>query len=158
MNRFLCIGAAVAVLAGVAGMQHDTESDDQHILHPVESIEWEEGPVSLPAGAEFALLEGNPAEEGIFTMRLRLPDGYIIPPHTHPQVERVTVLEGLFHLGMDTSADPDATVPLAVGSFTAMPPGMVHYAIAEGETQVQLTGVGPWEIHYIDPGDDPRLQ
>ncbi len=29
--------------------------------------------------------------------------------------------------------------------------GIVHYAIAEGETVIQLTSVGPWIINYIDP-------
>jgi len=144
-------------MATALAITHGAPGSDDHILHKAEDIEWAAGPPSLPEGAEFVVLEGNPAEEGIFTMRLRLPDGYGIPPHTHPQVERVTVLSGTFKLGMDTSFDADATVTLEAGSFTSMPPGMVHYAIAEGETVVQLTGVGPWEIHYIDPAHDPRL-
>jgi quercetin dioxygenase-like cupin family protein len=157
MYRLLFIGAVAAVLTGVAAVQHGEGKTGEHILHHADAIEWAAGPPSLPADAAFVVLEGDPAEEGIFTMRLRLPDGYVIPPHTHPQVERVTVLSGTFLLGMDDSADPDATVRLPEGSYTSMPPGMVHYAIAEGQTTVQLTGVGPWEIHYINPEDDPRL-
>ena len=157
LTPVLLAGGMALVLAGAVAVEHGESGMGEHILHKVDEIEWAAGPPSLPAGAEFVVLEGDPSQEGIFTMRLRLPDGYLIPPHTHPKVERVTVLSGTFHLGMDASGDPDATVTLDTGSYTAMPPGMVHYAIAEGETVVQLTSTGPWEIHYINPEDDPRL-
>jgi len=157
MTRLALIGVTACVLAGATALQHSSGNMDDHILHKAQDIEWAAGPPSLPEGAEFVVLEGDPAEEGIFTMRLRLPDGYVIPPHTHPQVERVTVLTGTFKLGMDDSGDAGATTPLEAGSYTSMPPGMVHYAIAEGEVVVQLTTMGPWGIVYVNPEDDPRL-
>ena len=76
--------------------------------------------------------------------------------HWHPNVERVTVLSGTFHLGHGEVVDMDKVESLEPGSYTSMPPGMRHFAIAEGETIVQLTTVGPWEIHYVNPDDDPR--
>lgn len=164
MNRNAKLGAMVAAMAlfgGAAGvfaaMDHGKFGPEEHILLPADDIEWQAGPASLPEGASFVVLEGNPSQEGIFTMRLKLPDGYRIPPHTHPNVERITVLSGVFHLGMREEFDKDAATTLAAGSYTSMPPGMVHFAYAAGETVVQLTSTGPWEIHYINPEDDPRL-
>ncbi|MCC5822786.1 MAG: cupin domain-containing protein [Phycisphaerales bacterium] len=129
---------------------------DTHIQIVADEIAWESGPRSLPDGAEYAVLEGDPSGPGMFVMRLKLPDGFVIPPHTHPGVERVTVISGAFHLGHGGRFDPDRLERLPAGSFTVMPPGMRHFAVAEGETVVQITSIGPWEIDYINPADDPR--
>ena len=132
------------------------EGPDEHILYLPNEIEWTEGPPSLEDEAQMAVLEGDPSEDGVFTMRLRLPDGFVINPHTHPNVERLTVMDGTFHLGHGEEVDEENADPLPPGSYTSMPPGMVHFAIAEGETIVQLKSVGPWDIDYVDPEDDPR--
>jgi quercetin dioxygenase-like cupin family protein len=158
----LLIGVIACFLAGTADVgdaNHDPRTahgPDEHILYRVEDIEWQSGPRMLPDGAEYVVLEGDPSEPGIFCMRLRLPDGYVIPPHTHPNVERVTVISGTFYLGHGETFDRDAAHKLAAGSFTVMPPEMKHFAFAEGETVVQITTFGPWDIHYLDPADDPR--
>ncbi|MEX0654837.1 MAG: cupin domain-containing protein [Phycisphaeraceae bacterium] len=157
MTRLLI---ATVALLGLVGCQGTTAMEDpgpdRHLLYQAREIPWQDGPASLPAGAEFAVLEGDPGEPGLFTMQIKVPDGYVIPPHWHPNVERVTVLDGTFHLGHGGEVDPDATERLDMGSYTAMPPGMRHFAIAEGETVIQLTSIGPWVIHYINPADDPR--
>jgi len=131
---------------------------DHHITYRPGDIEWQDGPASLEEGAQYAVLEGDPGQPGVFTMRLKLPDGFHIAPHTHPGVERVTVISGTFLLGHGTSGDRESAMPLPTGTYTSMPPGMQHYAYAQGETIVQLTSVGPWEIDYINPDDDPRLR
>ncbi|WP_146140450.1 cupin domain-containing protein [Zobellella endophytica] len=150
----LLLGIALPALALAADIPD--QGPEQHLLYPPEQIAWQPGPASVPAGAQFAVLEGNPTEAGIFTMRLKLPDGYLIPLHWHPGVERVTVLSGIVYLGMDDSHAKENAQRLAAGSYTAMPPGMRHYALAEGETVVQLTSVGPWQLNYVNPADDPR--
>lgn len=119
-------------------------------------IEYQPGPPSLPAGSQFAVLEGDPTKEGLFTMRLKLPANYRIPPHTHPKVERVTVIEGEAKLGMGRQYDEQSMQRLAPGSFFAMPPGMEHFAGTDNGVVLQLNGIGPWEINYLDPADDPR--
>ncbi|MEX0885343.1 MAG: cupin domain-containing protein [Phycisphaeraceae bacterium] len=137
----------------------DTEmklGPDEHVTHAAEDIPWQAGPASFEEGAEMAVLEGDPAEEGMFTMRLRVPSGFVIAPHWHPNYERVSVLSGTFHLGHGDTVDSNATERLEAGSYTVMPPGMRHFAIAEGQTVIQITTMGPWEINYIDPADDPR--
>lgn len=169
MNRLLKIGAIAGFLVGCAEVSVTTSTDnnddydprtaygpDEHILVPVDDIDWQPGPESLAEGAEYAVLEGDPSSSGMFVMRLRLPDGFIISPHTHPNVERVTVISGTFNLGHGAEFDRDAANRMPAGSFTSMPPGMQHFAFVEGETVVQLTSIGPWEINYIDPDDDPR--
>jgi quercetin dioxygenase-like cupin family protein len=178
MTRNLIALLALGTLAGCAAYGPDTYNGTQHeraerqpehqitidrshgpdrqVLFPVEDIPWRAGPGSLPEGCQYAVLEGDPSKPGLFTMQLKLPDGYRIPPHTHPNVERVTVLKGTFNLGHGSTFQRDATKALNAGSYTAMPPGMQHFAWAKGETVVQLTSIGPWEINYINPDDDPR--
>ncbi len=134
------------------------EGPDEHILYQSDKIEWQDAPASLESGAEVAILEGNPSESGVFTMRIKMPDEFYISPHSHPGVERVTVISGLFRLGSGEELDQTATELMEPGSYTSMPPGMTHYAIAEGETVIQLTSVGPWDVNYVNPADDPRLR
>ena len=129
---------------------------DDHALHRPNEIKWQDGPASLPAGAKFAVLEGDPAKEGPFTMRIRVQDGYKIPPHVHPAVEHVTVISGAFNFGMGDKFDQAATKEMPAGTFGFWPAGMKHFAWAKGETVVQLHGIGPWWIEYVNPADDPR--
>ncbi len=110
----------------------------------------------LPPGAEAVVLYGDPAKQGLFAMRLKVPDGYRVAPHTHPQPEVVTVISGTFRLGMGEKADESRVQALPAGSFFALSPGMAHYAFFEGETVTQITTNGPWGISYINPKDDPR--
>ena len=156
----LFAGAALSLLlpAAAAAQQTRDAGPDDHLLFNVSDVEWRDGPASFESGARMAILEGNPAEPGVFTMRIWMPAGFRISPHWHPNPERVTVLSGTFHLGAGEVLRADVTTALRPGSYTAMPPGMRHYAIAEGETVIQLTSTGPWEITYVRPEDDPRTR
>ena len=89
-------------------------------------------------------------------MRLKLPKGYHIPPHTHPKPEVVTVISGTARLGMGEVADQQKTERLPAGSFFGLPPDMAHYAFAEEDTVIQLNSLGPWSLKYVRPEDDPR--
>lgn len=124
-----------------------TLKEEQHLIYQPGEIEWRDGPASLAPGAQFAVLEGDPSQSGVFTMRIRMPDGFVIHPHGHPGVERVTVLSGTFRLGHGDVLDRQATQPLGPGSYFSLPPEMRHFAIMEGETIVQLSSVGPWELN-----------
>ena len=128
----------------------------EHAIHAPGHIKWQDGPASLPPGAKSAVLEGDPTKEGFFTMRLRMPDGYKIPPHTHPKVEHITVISGTFNFGMGEKFNQNATQSMPAGTFGFWPAGMKHFAWAKGETVVQLHGIGPWQINYLNPADDPR--
>jgi quercetin dioxygenase-like cupin family protein len=122
------------------------------------TLKWRAGPPSLPKGAKIAVLEGDPAKEGPFVFRIKIPDGYRVPPHTHPKTERVTVISGTFNIGMGDAFDQTATRVMPAGAFGYWPAGMKHFVWAKGETILQLHGMGPWSIKYVNPEDDPRKQ
>jgi quercetin dioxygenase-like cupin family protein len=134
---------------------HDAKSAHAN-LYPPTDIQWKDGPPSLPAGAKIAILEGDPAKEGMFVMRVKLPDGYHVPAHTHPKPERVTVIQGTFKLAMGDHPKKENAKALPAGTYGVWPPGMVHAVWIEGETIVQFHGQGPWTINYVNPADDPR--
>lgn len=151
--------AALTLSAGVAAAQGTPQADAPHaIVAPPDQIRWEAAPPVLPAGAKVAVLEGNPTEPGPFTMRLLMPDRYRIPPHHHPATEHVTVMKGTFKVGMGETFDAAAMTALPTGTFAALEPGVRHYAEAQGETVLQLHGVGPWRLTYVNPADDPRAR
>jgi hypothetical protein len=103
-----------------------------------------------------AVLEGNPgASSGDYTVRLKMPDGYRIAPHWHPLRENVTVISGIFKVGMGDSFEPMTMIAFPAGSFAYMDPAMHHYAMASGEVVVQVHGMSPLQFNYVDPSDDP---
>jgi quercetin dioxygenase-like cupin family protein len=137
---------------------HDADHHDgpaEHVVITPDKIKWEDAKM-LPAGAKLAVLDGDPAKEGFFTIRAKLPAGYRIPPHWHPGVERVTVLSGTLHIGPGERIDEKTAAKLSVGSYTAMPKGVRHFAYTDGETEIQISSIGPWGITYVNPADDPR--
>jgi hypothetical protein len=145
-----------AATVAPAGAAAHAGMADAHVTYLPDRVAWKDGPPSLPPGAKFAVLEGDPASQGFFCMRAMLPDGYRIPPHWHPNVERVTILSGTLHLGAGERFDRDGATALTAGSYSSMHPGMRHFAWAEGETVLQITTMGPWAVNYVNPADDPR--
>lgn len=127
-------------------------------LFEPDHISWRDGPPSLLAGAKMAILEGDPTKEGFFTMRLKLPDGYRVLPHWHPKTERLTIISGTLNLGTADHFDPKATQTLPAGTYSSMPPKMAHFAWMSGETVLQLSSIGPWEVVYVNSADDPRIR
>jgi quercetin dioxygenase-like cupin family protein len=153
-------GSALAVLLAMAlslvrSSAEETQGADMR-LYPLTTIEWKTGPAALPPGANMAVLEGDPTKEGPFVVRFQFPEGYHIPPHTHPKTERVTVISGTLYLATGEALDRVSAKKLSAGSFGYWPAGMKHTAWSEGETVIQLHGIGPWQINYVNPADDPR--
>jgi quercetin dioxygenase-like cupin family protein len=120
------------------------------------SIAWGPAPDILPAGARLGVVEGDPTKSGTYTMRLWMPAGYRLPPHTHPADEHVTVITGTFYVGMGEKFDTTKATELPTGTFAALAPGVRHFAFTRAETVIQLHGIGPWQLSYINPADDPR--
>ena len=118
-------------------------------------LKWADVP-SLPPGAKIAVIEGPMNEAVPFTIRLKFPKDYAIPAHSHPAIERVTVLSGTFHMGTGDKLDKAKAHALPAGAIGIMQPGTNHFAWTAEETIVQLNGNGPWGINYVDPNDDPR--
>ena len=138
---------AVGLLAQ-SGASHNSFTPDQ--------VSWGPVPPVLSAGAQMAVLEGDPtAASGDFTVRLKMPDGYKILPHWHPKRENVTVISGSFKVGMGDKFDAGKMAIFPAGSFAYLDPDMHHYAMAVGETVVQVHGMAPLQVNYVNPEDDP---
>jgi len=120
------------------------------------SIVWGPAPPIFPAGAQFAVVQGDPSRAGeVFTVRLRFPNGYALKPHFHPADEYVTVLQGDFLAGMGEDFSTAALVSVKADGFTTMPANMAHFAMMRGVTEVQVHGIGPFALTYVHPEDDP---
>ncbi len=149
----LSLPLAAAEAKGAAGKKSAMVSD--HILTP-DMLKWAPAPPVLPRGAEVAGLDGDMKKQGSeFTVRLRLPDGWKIPAHFHPKDEHVTVIQGAFWMGMGDKFDEAALKEMPVGAYHMIPKRVRHYGMAKGQTIIQLHGVGPWGITYVNPADDP---
>lgn len=159
MARKIYLVIAVVALCGasqlftVAAQQND--SQHKNAFTP-ETINWGPAPPFVPAGAQLAVLEGNPvAETGDYTVRLKMPSGYRIAPHWHPKRENVTVVSGTLNLGMGDRFVESGMKTLPAGSFGYLDPDMHHYVSTSGETVVQIHGQAPIQFNYINPNDDP---
>jgi len=118
-------------------------------------LNWGPAPPVFPAGAKMAVLQGDPGKPGLFTVRLDLPNGYKVAPHTHPTDEQLTIIKGTFLLGMGDKVDAARATKLRAGEFDVVGANMHHYAIAEGQTIVQVHAMGPFVLTYVNPADDP---
>jgi hypothetical protein len=155
--RLLLLAAALLSAAVVKAQQPVKEkASHDHIMVVPKDLTWKEGPASLPKGAMSAVLEGDPTKEGPFTMRLKLPANYKVPPHWHPAIEHVTVVSGSFYMGLGEVFDEAKVTKLPVGGFAVMQIGTRHFAFTKEEATIQLHGIGPWGINYVNPADDPR--
>jgi quercetin dioxygenase-like cupin family protein len=150
------IGNSVVVLALCVGTAWSQQAPKAHVMMAPADVQWGEGPPALPKGAEAFVLSGDPGKPGPFAIRLRFPAGYKIAPHWHPTDEHVTVLSGTFSMGMGEKFDAAATKDLPVGGYAVMPAEMRHFAWTKSGAVVQVHGIGPFALTYVDPADDPR--
>lgn len=180
MKRLMYTAMSVCLLLGVTAAQTKTatkKSDSKpaaaakaapagsaHVkAYSPDDVKWTAAPNALPAGAQIAVLEGDPMKPGPYTMRLKLPNNYRIPPHYHAKTEHVTVLNGNIRVGMGDTFDEKSMNGFGAGSFAVIDAGAHHYAMVRNDnilkgkdTIIQLHGEGPWEIHYVNASDDPR--
>lgn len=157
-NLTLLVVLVAAVFWMMAGAVHNTatvSAAEKNAFTP-DTIPWGPAPPFVPAGAQLAVLEGNPmASSGDYTVRLKMPAGYKIAPHWHPQRENVTVISGTFKVGMGDQFDESKMMSFPAGSFAYLDPSMHHYAMAVDEVVVQIHGQSPVQFNYINPADDP---
>ena len=149
--------AAALVLLGACSQAQAQAHDSHHTIVDADAIKWGQGPASLPRGVQAAALLGSPGKEGPFVLRLKFPAGFVVPPHRHSKDEFVTVISGAFSVSSGDKLDRSVK-PLKAASFVHLPAGMPHFAFTAEETVVQINGMGPFDVTYIDPKDDPRKQ
>jgi quercetin dioxygenase-like cupin family protein len=121
-------------------------------------LKWMDGPPSLPSGVKMAVVSGDPGKKGMFAIQLKMPADYAVPPHSHPTNEIVKVVSGKLHYGMSDKLDMATAKTLTVGHTATMKAKMNHWVHAPAPATVQVSGMGPFEITYADPKDDPRTK
>jgi quercetin dioxygenase-like cupin family protein len=149
----VAIGLAASSCERASVAQEIGGPPPETIIVPPDEVQWQPVPPVLEEGAEMAVLAGDPDASGPFTVRLRMPDGYIIGPHTHNHFELVTVLAGILHLGLGERFNPELTKALPSGSFFYLPPKEPHFIRAEGETIIQVSADGPFELTFVGPAE-----
>ena len=154
MRRLLlCCAVSIMTVIGVAvGQGGKTPA---HVLTTVAEVKWSDPPPVFEKGASFTVMSGDPGQTGLFVVRLKMPAGYKIAPHWHPTDEHVTVLSGTFALGMGETFDKAKMKDLPTGGYALLPAEMRHFALAKTDATVQVHGMGPFVLTYVNPADDP---
>ena len=126
---------------------------------PLGAEKWGDIPAGVMVGTpsvevggklQIAIVQGNPMQAGQpYTVRLSCTDGVKIAPHWHPTAENVTVVKGTFALGMGSKWDPSALKDLPAGGFASAPARMRHFASCKGDTIVQVHGLGPFVVNFV---------
>jgi quercetin dioxygenase-like cupin family protein len=129
-----------------------------HVMTAPNDLKWGDPPPVFEKGASFALVSGDPGKEGLYVVRLKMPAGYRINPHWHPTDEHVTVVSGTFAVGMGEKFDKAAMKELPAGGYALLPAEMRHYAMAKTAATVQVHGMGPFALTYVNPADDPSAR
>jgi quercetin dioxygenase-like cupin family protein len=156
MKRIILISLLALSFGLVWADDKKADHKDGHVIVTPDKLQWKPHP-ALPAGAMAAVLSGDPTKAGsVFAVRVKLPDGYKVPPHWHPSDENVTVIQGTLLIATGDKFDMTKLESVPAGSFMHMPKEMRHFAATKGETILQVHGVGPFEVNYVNPADDPR--
>jgi hypothetical protein len=142
----------VALVAGCHAPAPDAGNlapGQAQLAHHAAEMPWGPGPAAVPFECEMAVLEGSPAETGLFTIRLRTGAPWVMPPHSHPRAERVTVLSGSIHVGFGDTVEKPASRRFTTGDYYVNAPGAVHFVWVDEPVEIQITGIGPWEVHPL---------
>jgi hypothetical protein len=146
MKPSVAFASAMLVVASAS-------ADNTMIMNKGE-MKWGDVPPVLPKGGKITVLNGDPFKPGPFTLRLMMPANYKIAPHWHTKDENLTVISGTLGLGLADKMD-GKTHDLKAGGYHYLPGKTHHYAIAKGQTVVQVSGDGPFDITYVNAADDP---
>ena len=156
MNTLRFASLSLALTLGAFGPSLAAEPSG-HVMLASEQMQWVDAP-GLPAGGKMATIEGSADQAAPFTFRVKFPAGYEVPAHWHPAAEHITVLSGTVNMGVGDKLDKTKTHPLAAGGFSVMPANVHHFGWTDTETVIQIHGMGPWGITYVNPADDPRTK
>lgn len=152
--------AAAQPKAGSAAKTEPAKAEPAPAAHPMAmytpaDMKWGDAPPIFPKGAKLSVLTGDPFKEGYYALRMKMPAGYKVMPHTHSKDENVTVISGDFAGGMGEKFDEKKSKSFGAGSFVQMPAGMAHFGFTKGGTELEVSGNGPFTMTYINPADDP---
>ncbi|MGH8216636.1 MAG: cupin domain-containing protein [Rhodanobacteraceae bacterium] len=157
-TRVLAVALGLGILITAAAAQPPATESGQTVLSPGD-VKWMPAPPVLPKGVQIAVLTGNPFAEGFSIVRLKIPPHTTFAPHWHPTAENFSVLRGTFYVGMGDKVDKSKAKALPPMGFASMP-AMHHHWVYSGDQEVviDLSFYGPFQIHYVNPADDPSKQ
>jgi quercetin dioxygenase-like cupin family protein len=143
MLKFVIHTALLAALTATSALA----ASGPTIVTP-DTISWAAG-TGPEQGAQVAVLEGDPSKPGPYTVRLKIPAGGKFLPHFHRDVEHVTVISGALLVGLGDVFDASKMKALPAGSYVSIPAGLHHFAMAQGDTIVQIHGTGPSSFDMV---------
>jgi quercetin dioxygenase-like cupin family protein len=157
VTKIASVMTAAAILSG-ASLATLAAQGHAHVIQAPQETQWGPAPPMLPAGAQIAVLSGDPTKPVPYAVRLKFPANYAIPAHSHPTDENVVVTSGSVTFGMGNKLvkQEASNKTLPVGGYALMPANMNHYAFTTSEATIVLYGMGPVEFKYVNPADDPR--
>ena len=107
-------------------------------------------PVANATKMDAAFVVGAPNQPGLYTIRVHLKDGGLMPPHSHPDDRIITVVSGTLHYGFGDKADPAATTAYPTGSVFLAKANAPHYAIGKGDVIYQESGTAPTGTKWVE--------
>jgi quercetin dioxygenase-like cupin family protein len=143
--------------SGVAVAEAQADAIPSHSVVAPNAIKWLNFPLG-GRGVKAAVIAGDPEKAGPFVLRIKSPAGTKVPPHWHPGDEHLTILSGTFAIGMGDVFEAKALKALPPGSYALLPRDMHHFAQSKTATVVQVHGMGPFQINFVNPADDPRTK
>jgi quercetin dioxygenase-like cupin family protein len=150
----------IAVVAGTLlttmGMALATGPSAGPIFISAGAVKWVDCP-GMPPGCQTTPLYGEAGRPGDFAARFKYVAGYRIGPHQHAGDEHATVISGgPFHVAVGDRFDAKSPTGQALhaGDMVIVPAGTHHFAWAEGETVLQVNGMGPFRRDFIHPEDN----
>jgi quercetin dioxygenase-like cupin family protein len=151
-RAILCTTLMILLPMAAEAQQPAAHVPDGVVEVETATLSW--SPLELPGfdpGLELAVIHGDPSSSEAYTIRLRFPAGYSFPAHYHPNAENLTVLSGTFLLGHGTRPSDAALKSYQPGDYIYIPGTMPHFGRVEGETVIQLHGMGPFDVLLADP-------
>lgn len=145
-----CIGASLAYA------DHDAQGNyTPPVVITPDKINWSTFN-AFPPGAKAAFLTGDPRKPGYFALRVKIPPNYKVPPNWQTVEIFVTVLSGSYSIGVGNNFNPKNGKTLPSTGSVVIPADSHLYFWSKKGAILEIHGVGPWDIHYVNPADDPR--
>ncbi|MHB1949210.1 MAG: cupin domain-containing protein [Gammaproteobacteria bacterium] len=154
----LSLSLLAVTMIGAQFAQADQDAEGNYVAPEVitpDTLQWGSFD-AFPPGAQAAILTGDPRENGYFMIRVKIPPHYKIPPNWQTVKVYATVLEGSYSIGVGNKFNPKTGKTLPSTGSVIIPANTHLYYWSNNGAVLEIHGIGPWDIHYVNPADDPR--